>query len=205
MGKRLSEIPKAVTKKTTAAFEPTPDYVVLKIPRWPFAKFRAADRRLGTQMKATGEVMAIDRTFEAAMLKALRSLEIKGQDLLAESPAWTGIIDPDAFIARYLATEPTDDRIWRVLAALRRGATIDAIHEATRIDRWFLRKLRNVVPVAADELPGKTPNPAPLGPRDEIGQSFAAPAALPRLPTPALLLPRLRGPHPPPPPLAAGR
>src|SRR5437762_214930 len=159
IGKRLFEIPNAVTKKTTAAFEPTLDYVVVKIPRWPFDKFRAADRRLGTQMKATGEVMAIDRTFEAAMLKALRSLEIKGQDLLAEAPAWTGITDPDSFIERYLATEPTDDRIWRVLAALRRGATVDAVHDATRIDRWFLRKLRNVVRFAADELQDKTPNP----------------------------------------------
>src|SRR5439155_456227 len=95
----------------------------------------------------------------------LRSLEIKGQDLLAEAPAWTGISDPSAFIARYLAAEPTDDRIWRVLAALRRGATVDAIHDATRIDRWFLRKLRNVVRFAADELHGKTPSPTALAER----------------------------------------
>ncbi|MHB8630591.1 MAG: carbamoyl-phosphate synthase large subunit [Candidatus Limnocylindria bacterium] len=160
VGKRLWEIPNAVTKKTTAAFEPTLDYVVVKIPRWPFDKFRAADRRLGTQMKATGEVMAIDRTFEAAMLKALRSLEVKGQGLLTEAPAWVDIADPSAFVARYLAAEPTDDRIWRVVAALRRGATVDAVHEATHIDRWFLRKLRNVVRFAEDELQGKTPNPA---------------------------------------------
>jgi carbamoyl-phosphate synthase large subunit len=154
IGKRLWEIPNAVTKKTTAAFEPTLDYVVVKIPRWPFDKFRAADRRLGTQMKATGEVMAIDRTFEAAMLKALRSLEVKGQGLLTEAPAWVDLGDPAAFIARYLAAEPTDDRIWRVLAALRRGATVDAVHAATHIDRWFLRKLRNVVRFAEDELQG---------------------------------------------------
>src|SRR5881394_1559958 len=160
IGKRLWEIPNAVTRKTTAAFEPTLDYVVVKIPRWPFDKFRAADRRLGTQMKATGEVMAIDRTFEAAMLKALRSLEVKGQDLLAEAPAWTGITDPDAFIERYLATEPTDDRIWRVLAALRRGATVDAVHDRTRIDRWFLRKIARIVRFAEDDLQGRTPTPA---------------------------------------------
>src|SRR5713226_8019629 len=183
IGKRLWEIPNAVTKKTTAAFEPTLDYVVVKIPRWPFDKFRAADRRLGTQMKATGEVMAIDRTFEAAMLKALRSLEIKGQDLLVESPAWTGVTDPDAFIERYLATEPTDDRIWRVLAALRRGATVDAIHEATRIDRWFLRKLRNVVRFAADELQGKTPHPTLLRRAKRMGFADADIAALAGLPT----------------------
>ncbi|MEA2660490.1 MAG: carbamoyl-phosphate synthase large subunit [Chloroflexota bacterium] len=162
IGKRLWEIPNAVTKKTTAAFEPTLDYVVVKIPRWPFDKFRTADRRLGTQMKATGEVMAIDRTFEAAFQKALRSLEVKGQTLLTEAPAWVDLADPAAFIDRYLAGEPTDDRMWRVLAALRRGATIDAVHDATHIDRWFLRKLRAIVRFAEDELQGKTPNPTLL-------------------------------------------
>ncbi|HEY8758285.1 MAG TPA: carbamoyl-phosphate synthase large subunit, partial [Candidatus Limnocylindria bacterium] len=128
-------------------------------------------RRLGTQMKATGEVMAIDRTFEAAMLKALRSLEVKGQGLLTEAPAWVDLGDPAAFIARYLAAEPTDDRIWRVLAALRRGATVDAVHDATKIDRWFLRKLRNVVRFAEDELQGKTPNPALLRRAKRMGFS----------------------------------
>jgi carbamoyl-phosphate synthase large subunit len=171
IGKRLWEIPNAVTKKTTAAFEPTLDYVVVKIPRWPFDKFRAADRRLGTQMKATGEVMAIDRTFEAAMLKALRSLEVKGQGLLTEAPAWVDLGDPVAFVARYLASEPTDDRVWRVLAALRRGATVDAVHEATHIDRWFLRKLRGVVRFAEDELQGKTPNPTLLRRAKRMGFS----------------------------------
>ncbi|HTJ60031.1 MAG TPA: carbamoyl-phosphate synthase large subunit [Candidatus Saccharimonadales bacterium] len=178
IGKRLWEIPNAVTRKTTAAFEPTLDYVVVKIPRWPFDKFRAADRRLGTQMKATGEVMAIDRTFEAAMLKALRSLEVKGQGLLTEAPAWVDLGDPAAFIARYLAAEPTDDRIWRVLAALRRGATVDAVHEATKIDRWFLRKLRNIVRFAEDELQGKTPNPALLRRAKRMGFSDADLASL---------------------------
>jgi len=178
IGKRLWEIPNAVTRKTTAAFEPTLDYVVVKIPRWPFDKFRTADRRLGTQMKATGEVMAIDRTFEAALLKALRSLEVKGQGLLTEAPAWTGIADPAAFVARYLAGEPTDDRVWRVLAALRRGATVDAVHDATHIDRWFLRKLRNVVRFAEDELQGKTPNPTLLRRAKRMGFSDADIATL---------------------------
>ena len=91
IGKRLHEIPNAVTKRTSAAFEPALDYVVVKIPRWPFDKFPGADRSLGTQMKATGEVMAIDRSFEAAMQKALRSLEVKGQGLLWESPAWVDV------------------------------------------------------------------------------------------------------------------
>src|SRR2546423_15707837 len=79
VGKPLEGIRNSVTGKTTAAFEPALDYVVVKIPRWPFDKFASADRTLGTQMKATGEVMAIDRTFEAALQKALRSLELKGQ------------------------------------------------------------------------------------------------------------------------------
>ena len=178
IGKRLWEIPNAVTQKTTAAFEPTLDYVVVKIPRWPFDKFRGADRRLGTQMKATGEVMAIDRTFEAAMLKALRSLEVKGQGLLFEAPAWVDVSDPAAFVTRYVATEPTDDRIWRVLAALRRGATVDAVHEATHIDRWFLRKLRGVVRFAEDEVQGKTPNPALLRRAKRMGFSDADLATL---------------------------
>jgi carbamoyl-phosphate synthase large subunit len=178
IGKRLWEIPNAVTKKTTAAFEPTLDYVVVKIPRWPFDKFRGADRRLGTQMKATGEVMAIDRTFEAAMLKALRSLEVKGQGLLFEAPAWVDVSDPAAFVARYLATEPTDDRIWRVMAALRRGATVDAVHDATHIDRWFLRKLRGVVRFAEDEIQGKTPNPTLLRRAKRMGFSDADIATL---------------------------
>ncbi len=178
IGKRLWEIPNAVTQKTSAAFEPTLDYVVVKIPRWPFDKFSAADRRLGTQMKATGEVMAIDRTFEAAMLKALRSLEVKGQGLFFEAPAWVDVTDPAAFMARFLATEPTDDRIWRVMAALRRGATVDAVHDATMIDRWFLRKLRNVVRFAADELQGKTPNPTLLRRAKRMGFSDVDIAAL---------------------------
>src|SRR5881296_2426784 len=159
IGKRLHEIPNAVTGKTTAAFEPALDYVVVKIPRWPFDKFAGADRTLGTQMKATGEVMAIDRTFEASLQKALRSLEVKAQGLLWEAPAWVEVTDPTAFIARFLTGSATDDRLWRVFAALRRGATVDDVHMETRIDRWFLRKMSSIVRFAEDELQGKTPTP----------------------------------------------
>src|SRR5205823_8373441 len=140
IGKRLHEIPNAVTKRTTAAFEPALDYVVVKIPRWPFDKFPGADRSLGTQMKATGEVMAIDRTFEAALQKALRSLEVKGQGLLWEAPAWLDVTEPAMFVERFLSQTATDDRLWRIFAALRRGATSDEVHVRTGIDRWFLRK-----------------------------------------------------------------
>ena len=86
VGRRLDEIPNAVTQRTTAAFEPALDYLVVKIPRWPFDKFATGDRALGTQMKATGEVMAIDRSFEAALQKAVRSLEFRGRSLLWEDP-----------------------------------------------------------------------------------------------------------------------
>ncbi len=159
IGKRLDEIPNAVTKKTSAAFEPALDYVVVKIPRWPFDKFPAADRTLGTQMKATGEVMAIDRTFEASLQKALRSLEVKGVGLLWEAPGWVEVTDPKKFVDGFLSGAPTDDRLWRVFAALRRGATVDEVHGATRIDRFFLRKMATIVRFAEDELQGKTPTP----------------------------------------------
>ena len=88
VGKRLDEITNAVTGKTLASFEPALDYIVVKIPRWPFDKFASGDRILGTQMKATGEVMAIDRTFEAALQKAVRSLEFGKKTLLWEDPKW---------------------------------------------------------------------------------------------------------------------
>ena len=169
IGKRLHEIPNAVTKKTTAAFEPALDYVVVKIPRWPFDKFAAADRTLGTQMKATGEVMAIDRSFEAALQKALRSLEVKGQGLLWEAPAWVDVTEPTAYVDRFLSGQPTDDRLWRLFAALRRGAQIELIHDRTRIDRWFLRKIARIVRFAEDDLQGRTPTPALLRAAKRMG------------------------------------
>jgi len=178
IGKRLHEIPNAVTKKTTAAFEPALDYVVVKIPRWPFDKFAAADRTLGTQMKATGEVMAIDRSFEAALLKALRSLEVKGQGLLWEAPGWVDVTEPTRFVDEFLSSQPTDDRLWRLFAALRRGAPIDLIHERTRIDRWFLRKIARVVRFAEDDIQGRTPTPALLRAAKRMGFADADIATL---------------------------
>ncbi len=172
IGKRLHEIPNAVTKRTTAAFEPALDYVVVKIPRWPFDKFPAADRRIGTQMKATGEVMAIDRTFEAAALKAMRSLEVKGQGLFWESPRWTNVATGDELVQRHLSGPPTDDRLWRVFAALRRGADVDRIRTATGIDRWFLQRFRAIVR-AADAMQGATPTPTMLRSAKRMGFSDA--------------------------------
>jgi carbamoyl-phosphate synthase large subunit len=139
IGKRLDELTNAVTGKTTAAFEPALDYVVVKIPRWPFDKFTRADRTIGTQMKATGEVMAIDRSFEGAMQKAVRSLETTAKDLGWEDPAWTDETLDD------LIRRPNDLRLWAIMAALRRGCMPESIHEKSGIDRWFLDKLRGIV------------------------------------------------------------
>lgn len=140
IGKRLDEIPNRITGKTMASFEPALDYVVVKIPRWPFDKFASGDRLLGVQMKSTGEVMAIDRTFEAALQKAVRSLEFGKRSLLWEDPEWKF----DKSIESY-HWEPTDLRLWVIMAALRRGVAPKDISEKTGIDTWFLEKMSSVV------------------------------------------------------------
>ena len=136
-GKTLDQIANAVTKKTTAAFEPALDYCVVKIPRWPFDKFHLGDRRLGTQMKATGEVMAIDRTFEAAFIKAVRSLEIGGRSLLWQRPEWRA--------GEQLPLHAHDERLWAVFAALRRPVDSMELSRQTGIDPWFLDRFSNIV------------------------------------------------------------
>ncbi len=139
VGRRLDEIPNAVTQRTKAAFEPALDYCVIKIPRWPFDKFATGDRVISTQMKATGEVMAIDRGFEAALQKAVRSLELGGKSLLWEDPEWAGDgIDT-------LPLEPTDLRLWAMTAALRRGVEIDVLAKAAQVEPWFLHGLKRIV------------------------------------------------------------
>ncbi len=190
VGRRLAEIPNAVTGTTVAAFEPALDYVVVKLPRFPFDKFPGADRSLGSQMKATGEVMAIDRTFGAALNKALRGLEQAGCGLLAEDPAWgptLAYLSPrgagpggarartkglrredlvgEVFVGedglvcasragaaaaarpvalrRFLA--PSDSRLWRILALLRREVSARELHEATGIAPWFLAEMGRLV------------------------------------------------------------
>jgi carbamoyl-phosphate synthase large subunit len=140
VGKRLDEIRNQVTGKTMASFEPTLDYLVVKIPRWPFDKFASGDRVLGTQMKATGEVMAIDRCFEAALQKAVRSLEFGRRSLLWEDLQW----ELGGSLKHY-PLKPNDLRLWAVMAALRRGITPEAISEQTWIDLWFTAKLQNIV------------------------------------------------------------
>jgi carbamoyl-phosphate synthase large subunit len=140
IGKRLDEIPNAVTGKTMASFEPALDYIVVKIPRWPFDKFESGDRVIGTQMKATGEVMAIDRCFEAAIQKAIRSLEFGKRSLLWEDPKWELTNDIKSY-----PLYPNDLRLWAVMAALRRGKTVEEIAGRSGYDLWFLIKLRNIV------------------------------------------------------------
>lgn len=139
VGLHLDEIENAVTKKTTAFFEPTIDYIVVKFPKWPFDKFVGANRTLGTQMKATGEVMSIGTTFENALLKAVRGAEIK-QETLNLSPL-KSLSDKEI---RELLSTVTDERIFVVYEALLRGITVDEIHAATMIDEWFLYKLLNI-------------------------------------------------------------
>ncbi len=148
LGRRLHEMPNPATGGNSAAFEPAVDYVVVKLPRWPFDKFPTADRSLGVQMKATGEAMAIDREFGPALLKAVRSLEPRGRGWLWEDPAW-GLIDgPPQDIAAFLA--PSDTRLWRMVALLRHGWTdAAAIAAATGIAPWFTDRLAEVVAAEA--------------------------------------------------------
>ena len=184
IGRRLAEIPNAITKTTVAAFEPALDYVVVKLPRFPFDKFPTADRSLGSQMKATGEVMAIDRTFGAALNKALRGLEQAGAGFLAEDPSWRATLDvlagathasalglaredilgevlvgPDGLVCpdrssavafgrpvllrRFL--EPSDSRLWRLLALLRRGVPGAELQQVTGISPWFVGEMERLV------------------------------------------------------------
>ena len=137
-GKRLDEIPNQVTGRTQAAFEPALDYCVVKIPRWPFDKFEAGDRVLGTQMKATGEVMAIDRTFESALQKAIRSLEFGGRSILWEDAS----VESSPLDA---AVTPTDIRLWHLLASVRSGLPLDEIAGRSGVDPWFLERLETIV------------------------------------------------------------
>ncbi|MGH3140133.1 MAG: carbamoyl-phosphate synthase large subunit, partial [Gaiellales bacterium] len=131
VGRRLEEIRNEVTGRTFAAFEPALDYCVVKIPRWPFDKFPAGDRRLGTQMASTGEVMAIERTFEAAMTKAIRSLEQK-------PPSVAELERAD------LIEQPNDRRLFALLHALREGADPSSLARRSGIDRWFIDRLATI-------------------------------------------------------------
>ncbi len=140
IGLTLDEITNPVTGKTCACFEPALDYVVVKIPRWPFDKFSSADRILGTQMKATGEVMAIDRTFEGALLKAVRSLEI-GVDSLH----WRGSASWTEMELEEKLSYPNDLRLFAIAEAFRRFWSMREIAQLTMIDYFYLSKIKGIV------------------------------------------------------------
>ena len=145
VGLRLDEIQNAVTKRTLACFEPALDYVVLKIPRWPFDKFNFADRRVGTQMKATGEVMSIDRTFEGALLKAVRSLEIGQYGLTLK-----GIGEWTEMKLEEVMRHATDQRLFAICEGFRRGMDVEEIHQLTNVDPWFLKKVKDLVDLESE-------------------------------------------------------
>jgi carbamoyl-phosphate synthase large subunit len=174
-GRRLAEIPNVVTGTTVAAFEPALDYVVVKLPRFPFDKFPTADRTLGSQMKATGEVMAIDRTFGSALNKALRALEQVGAGFLAENAGWQAtleyLMEPAPAEPEFMPIDrsgllcearayaeraaypivlkqflaPSDSRFWRILALLRRGMPTETIRGVTGISAWFLWEFQRAI------------------------------------------------------------
>ncbi len=140
VGYTMAEIRNAVTQKTSACFEPALDYVVIKIPRWPFDKFTAANRTLGTQMKATGEVMALGRNLESSLLKAIRSLEIGAYGLLLPANATLS----DADLTDKLR-EPDDQHLFYIAEALRRGWSAALVAELTQWNPFFLAKINNIV------------------------------------------------------------
>ncbi|HWJ02052.1 MAG TPA: carbamoyl-phosphate synthase large subunit, partial [Verrucomicrobiae bacterium] len=163
IGLTLDEIENAVTGKTYAAFEPALDYVVVKIPRWPFDKFALADRMLGTQMKATGEVMAIDRTFESALMKAIRSLEIDLYGLQLKGSEDLSLADLEEKLK-----SADDERMFMVGEALHRGMSIEKLHELTMIDVWFLVKIKNIVDFEIEMMNGVKQNGAAYFTREEM-------------------------------------
>jgi carbamoyl-phosphate synthase large subunit len=133
LGLTLDEIRNDITKETPASFEPTIDYVVVKIPRWPFDKFKGINRKIGVQMKATGEVMAIGRTFEEALQKAIRSLDIGLHGFEEFEYTEDDLINP------------TDERLFQIYTALKRGMSVEHLFKLTNIDTFFLNKIQNII------------------------------------------------------------
>ena len=150
LGYTLDEIPNDITQKTPASFEPTLDYVVVKVPRFAFEKFPAADPTLTTTMKSVGEAMAMGRNFTEALQKALRSLEQKGSQLdFSHVPEWE--------VAELIekAKRPTTDRLHQVQRALLGGATVEQLFEATKIDPWYLDQLQLLNEISRRDPPGR--------------------------------------------------
>ena len=150
LGYTLDEIKNDVTGVTYACFEPAVDYMVVKFPKWPFDKFVYADRKLGTQMKATGEVMSIGNSFESALMKAVRGAELKTETLRHKEVQAIEDIEKKLY-------DLDDLRIFTVYEALVRGVTVERINEITRIDKWFLSKIKNIVDYEKEIEKGLTP------------------------------------------------
>jgi carbamoyl-phosphate synthase large subunit len=150
LGYHLDEIPNDITRVTPASFEPTIDYVVVKIPRWNFEKFPQADRTLTTQMKSVGEAMAIGRTFKEAFMKGVASLELGRSGLLFsgveadKAAAAAGTLEEDDTALRKRLAVPSDRRLWDLFRAIGRGWTVEQVHEITKIDPWFLRQFHEL-------------------------------------------------------------
>src|SRR5947209_1431395 len=170
VGYRLDEIPNDITRKTPACFEPTIDYVVVKIPKWAFEKFPGADPTLGTQMKSVGEVMAIGRTFKQALWKGIHSLET-GKAFGSEK-------FDKALIAKRLIT-PTPDRLNYIRFAMANGYTVEEIHEYTSIDPWFLEQMKEVVDFEAQVGQASSPVSVSAIRKETFGQAkrYGIPAA----------------------------
>ena len=142
LGYTLTDLKNSVTKKTTACFEPALDYVVLKMPRWDLAKFENAATRIGTEMKSVGEVMAIGRSFEEVLQKAIRMLNTGAQGFTAQKNGTFNVAN-----YRKEIHEPTTRRIFALAQALRDGVSIERIHQLSKIDRWFLSKMENIIAI----------------------------------------------------------
>ncbi len=137
LGYSLTEIENKITKKTKACFEPALDYVVVKVPRWDLGKFKMVDKRIGTEMKSVGEVMSIGRTFEEALQKSLRMINIGMNGLVQNKIKFVNL--------KQELEQPTDRRIFALAQALQEGFCVEEIYQLTKINRWFLYKLKNIV------------------------------------------------------------
>ncbi|MDB6149092.1 MAG: cpsaseii lrg: carbamoyl-phosphate synthase large subunit, partial [Chthoniobacter sp.] len=174
VGYTLDEVRNDITRETPASFEPTIDYVVVKCPRFTFEKFPQADPVLTTQMKSVGEAMAIGRTFKEALQKALRSLEIKRFGLIGDGK--DVVVDDDTL--RTKLTVPNAERIFFVGLAFQRGWTVEEIFEMTKIDRWFLENIREIVQAANGWGTGFQPvGPAGVPPAESAARMPAGPTA----------------------------
>jgi carbamoyl-phosphate synthase large subunit len=162
VGYTLDEIPNDITRVTKASFEPSIDYVVVKIPRFAFEKFPQTDPVLTTQMKSVGEVMSIGRTFKEALQKAVRSLEVDRYGFEPHPSLAEG--DPDEVVAqiRERLRRPDPERLWHVADGLRMGISVDEIYALTKIDRWFLNQIKDILAVEDRLARAKHPLPAPL-------------------------------------------